>query len=103
MANELQGRRVAILIALVGTEQVELTEPKRPSGRRASVDGVGLRAGDARAMNSDVDPGETFTVEKSVTRRLRWGLRRPDRSGRHRGGGQPTRRRRGGGLCARVL
>ena len=29
MANELEGRRVAILIAQVGTEQVEFTEPEK--------------------------------------------------------------------------
>ena len=29
MANELQGRKVAILLAPAGTEQVEFTEPKK--------------------------------------------------------------------------
>lgn len=29
MANELQGRRIAVLIAPAGTEQVEFTEPKK--------------------------------------------------------------------------
>ncbi len=68
MANELQGRKVAILIAPVGTEQVEFTEPKKAVEEAgASVDVVGLQTGDAQTMNSDINPGETFTVEKSVS------------------------------------
>ena len=68
MADELQGRKVAILIAPVGTEQVEFTEPKKAVEEAgASVDVVGLQTGDAQTMNSDVNPGETFTVEKSVS------------------------------------
>ena len=65
MADELQGRRVAILLAPVGTEQVEFTEPKKAVEEAgASVDVVGIETGDAQTMNSDVNPGETFTVEK---------------------------------------
>ncbi len=68
MANDLQGRKVAILIAPVGTEQVEFTEPKKAVEEAgASVDVVGLQTGDAQTMNSDINPGETFTVEKSVS------------------------------------
>jgi protease I len=29
MANELQGRKVAVLLAPVGSEQIEFTEPKK--------------------------------------------------------------------------
>ena len=68
MAGELQGRRVAILLAPVGTEQVEFTEPKRAVEEAgATVDVVGIETGDAQTMNSDVNPGETFTVEKSFS------------------------------------
>ena len=68
MANELQGRKVAILIAPVGSEQVEFTEPKKAVEEAcASVEVAGLQTGDAQTMNSDVNPGETFTVEKSVS------------------------------------
>ena len=68
MANELQGRKVAILLAPVGSEQVEFTEPKKAVERAgASVDVVGIETGDAHTMNSDVNPGETFTVEKSFS------------------------------------
>jgi len=68
MADELQGRRVAILLAPVGSEQVEFTEPKKAVEEAgASVDVVGIETGDAQTMNSDVNPGETFTVEKSFS------------------------------------
>ncbi len=68
MANELQGRKVAILLAPVGTEQVEFTEPKKAVEEAgADVDVVGIQTGDAETMNSDVNPGETFTVEKTFS------------------------------------
>ena len=68
MAEELQGRKVAILVAPVGSEQVEFTEPKKAvEDAGASVDVVGLQTGEAQTMNSDVNPGESFTVEKAVS------------------------------------
>jgi protease I len=68
VADELQGRKVAILLAPVGTEQVEFTEPKKAVEEvGASVDVVGIEAGEAQTMNSDVNPGETFTVEKTFS------------------------------------
>jgi protease I len=68
VANELQGRRVAILLAPVGTEQVEFTEPKKAvEDAGAQVDVVGIQTGEAQTMNSDVNPGETFTVEKTFS------------------------------------
>ena len=68
MANELQGKKIAILLAPVGTEQVEFTESKKAvEDEGATVDVVGIQMGDAQTMNGDVDPGETFTVEKTFT------------------------------------
>jgi protease I len=68
MADELQGRKVVILLAPVGSEQVEFTEPKKAVEEAgASVDVVGIEAGEAQTMNSDVNPGETFTVEKTFS------------------------------------
>ena len=68
MANELQGKKIAILIAPVGTEQVEFVQPKQAvEAAGASVDVVGLQTGDAQTMNSDVNPGDTLTVEKAVS------------------------------------
>ena len=44
MANELQGSKVAILVAPVGTEQVEFTEPKKAvEDAGATVEVVGLK------------------------------------------------------------
>lgn len=68
MANELQGRKVAILLAPVGTEQAEFTEPKKAVEEAgAEVDVVGIETGEAQTMNSDVNPGESFTVEKTFS------------------------------------
>ncbi len=68
MANELQGRRVAILLAPAGTEQVEFTEPKKAVEEAgASVDVIGVEAGEVQTMNHDVEPGDTFTVEKTFS------------------------------------
>jgi protease I len=68
VANELQGKKIAILLAPVGTEQAEFTEPKKAvEAEGATVDVVGIETGDAQTMNSDVNPGETFTVEKTFS------------------------------------
>jgi protease I len=68
MANELQGRKVAILLAPVGSEQVEFTEPKKAvEDAGAEVEVVGIQSGEAQTMNSDVNMGETFTVEKTFS------------------------------------
>jgi protease I len=68
MANELQGKKIAILLAPVGSEQVEFTEPKKAvEDEGAMVEVIGLQTGDAQTMNSDVNPGETFTVEKTFS------------------------------------
>jgi protease I len=68
MSDELGGRKVAILLAPVGSEQVEFTESKKAVEEAgATVEVVGIEAGDAQTMNSDVNPGETFTVEKTFS------------------------------------
>ncbi len=68
MANELQGSKVAILLAPVGTEQAEFVQPKQAvEDAGAEVDVVGIQTGEAQTMNSDVNPGDTFTVEKTFS------------------------------------
>jgi len=68
VANGLQERKVAILIAPVGTEQVEFTEPKKAvEAEGATVEVVGIQAGEAQTMNNDTEMGETFAVDKAVT------------------------------------
>ena len=52
MVNELRGSKVAILIAPVGTEQVEFTEPKKAVEEAgATVEVVGLQTGDAQTIS----------------------------------------------------
>ena len=67
MANELQDRRIAILAA-DGVEQVELERP------RAAVQDAGAQTvllsiddGEIQAMNSDLDPADTFGVDGKVS------------------------------------
>ena len=68
MANELQGRKVAILIAPIGTEQVEFVQPKQAvEAEGATVEAIGIQTGEAQAMNNDTEMGDTFTVDKAVT------------------------------------
>jgi protease I len=68
VANELQGKKVAILLAPVGSEQAEFTEPKKAvEDAGGTVEVIGIQTGDAQTMNSDVNPGETFTVEKTFS------------------------------------
>lgn len=68
MPNELQGKKIAILLAPVGSEQVEFEEPKKAvEDAGGTVDVVGVQTGDAQTMNSDVNPGDTFTVEKTFS------------------------------------
>jgi protease I len=66
--NELQGKKIAILLAPVGSEQAEFEQPKKAvEDAGATVDVVGLQTGDAQTMNSDVNPGDTFPVEKTFS------------------------------------
>lgn len=67
MADQpLRGRKVAILLAPAGTEQAEFTEARKAvTEAGADVDVIGTQAGPARTVNHDLDPGETFTVDKT--------------------------------------
>ena len=67
MASQLlRGRKVAILLAPAGSEQVEFTEPRKAvQDAGADVDVIGAEPGEARTYNHDLEPGETFTVDKT--------------------------------------
>jgi protease I len=67
MASQpLNGRKVAVLLAPAGSEQVEFTEPKKAvQDAGADVDVIGAEPGEARTYNHDLEPGETFTVDKT--------------------------------------
>jgi protease I len=65
MSNEtLSGRRIAVL-ATDGVEQVELVQPREAvENAGGTVTLVSLDHGDIQAMNSDVNAGDTFSVDK---------------------------------------
>jgi protease I len=66
MANELTGRRVAILAA-EGVEQVELVEPRKAvEAAGATTTLLSLETGKLQAVNSDINPGDTFEVDLAV-------------------------------------
>ena len=68
MADELKGRTVAILLAPQGTEQIEFEQPKQAVEEAGgSVQVVGIEAGNAQAVNNDLEPGAELTVEKSFS------------------------------------
>lgn len=66
MANELQGKRIAI-IAADGVEQVELVEPRDAvESAGATTELLSIDTGEIQATNGDIFPGDTFTVAKKV-------------------------------------
>jgi protease I len=67
MANELSGKRVAILAAS-GVEQVELTQPRQTADDAgATTTLVSIDTGEIQAMNGDITPADTFPVDQAVT------------------------------------
>jgi protease I len=66
MADELKGKTIAI-IATDGVEQVELTEPRKAvENAGATTVLVSPESGEIQAMNSDINPAETFAVDKAI-------------------------------------
>ncbi len=66
MAGKLDGKRIAIL-ATDGVEQVELIEPRDAvTAEGARTDIVSLSAGKLQAMNHDLEPADTFAVDRTV-------------------------------------
>jgi protease I len=66
MTDELRGKRIAIL-ATDGVEQVELEQPREAvedAGARAEL--LSLEDGDIQAMNNDLEPADTFAVDRRV-------------------------------------
>lgn len=67
MTNELNGKRIAFLVANSGVEQVELTRPWQ-----AVLDAGGSpvliapEAGEVQAFNHDVEKADTFTATMAV-------------------------------------
>ena len=66
MADELQGKKIAILVANEGIEQVELTEPRKALEEAgADVDLVAPEAGEVQAFDH-LDKADTFPVDVTV-------------------------------------
>jgi protease I len=66
MADQLQGKRIAFLVANEGVEQVELTRPweaVREAG--AEVELIAPEAGEIQAFNH-LDKADTFPVDRAV-------------------------------------
>lgn len=67
MANELQGRRVAILAA-DGVEQVELDEPRRAvEDAGATTELLSIQTGTIQAVNGDIYPADAIAVDRLVS------------------------------------
>ena len=66
MADELRGRRVAILAA-DGVERVELEQPRRTlDSAGAQTDLLSLQEGSIQARENDLEPAGTFDVDGLV-------------------------------------
>jgi protease I len=66
MADELNGKRIAFLVANEGVEQIELTEPLkavREAGAEADI--LAPEAGEVQAFNH-LDKGDAFAVDAAV-------------------------------------
>ena len=63
----LEGKTIAILIAPRGTEEPEFAQPKaavEQAGGTVTV--ISLKTGEAQTVNNDLDPGQTFTIDKAI-------------------------------------
>ena len=67
MAEDLNGKRIAFLVANEGIEQVELERPwEAVEGAGAEVDLIAPEPGEAQAFNH-LDKADTFDVDRSVS------------------------------------
>ncbi len=67
MADKLQGKRIAFLVAPEGAEQVELTEPwKAVEGEGGKPELLSTEDGQVQAFNH-LDKGDTFPVDRTVS------------------------------------
>ena len=67
MADELQGKRIAILVDNEGAEQIELDEPRKAvTDAGAEVDLIAPEKGEIQAFNH-LDKGDTYQADKAVS------------------------------------
>ena len=68
MADELEGRNIAIFIAEKGTEQSEFEEPKKAAEEAgAQVDVLCSETGEVQCVHGDLEPGDHFEVDKTFS------------------------------------
>jgi deglycase len=66
MADKLQGKRIAFVVAPEGAEQVELTEPwKAVESEGGRPELLSTKAGEIQAFNH-LDKGDTFKVDRTL-------------------------------------
>jgi protease I len=66
MADKLQGKRIAFVVAPEGAEQVELTEPwKAIENEGGKPELISTEEGEVQAFNH-LDKGDTFKVDRTV-------------------------------------
>jgi protease I len=66
MASELKGKTIAILAA-DGVEQVELEQPRQAVQAAGAVtELLSIKPGEIQAVNHDIHPSVTFTVDRLV-------------------------------------
>ena len=66
MPESLNGKKIAI-IATDGVEQVELTKPREAVEHAGAVtELLSPESGEIQAMNHDLEPADTFTVDKAI-------------------------------------
>jgi protease I len=67
MADELQGKKIAILAA-DGVEQVELEQPREAVERAgAEAEVLSIESGEIQAMHHDIDKGDKIPVDRLVS------------------------------------
>src|SRR3954465_14168935 len=66
MANELQGKRIAILTANEGVEQVEYTEPRKALEEAGATGELLAPEKDDVQMFNHLDKADTFPADKAV-------------------------------------
>jgi protease I len=66
MSDTLKGKKIAI-IATDGVEQVELVTPRDAvQDAGATTELLSVQSGEIQAMNSDIEPADTFAVDKVI-------------------------------------
>ena len=67
MSDALADRHIALLVAPRGTEEPEFAKPRQSlQDAGATVTVVSTEPGEAETVNSDLDPGGTYSIDKTV-------------------------------------